>query len=143
MGQLIDARTSSNIPVVLTEFDNTFPLDTPVIVGQVGLNIPPQTQGIIRVQLTGMVGVALPTDFPQGFILELYIVRGLTIDDVLIYKSVHSFDFGIHTIGFSASDYHIPAPASGLQPYTLFAIALSPGIARIGPENLNASAYTG
>ncbi|QHW29509.1 hypothetical protein GZH47_00775 [Paenibacillus rhizovicinus] len=52
MGQLIDARTSSNITVVLDSFD-TFPLDTPVIVGQVGLNIPTATPGIIRVQLTG------------------------------------------------------------------------------------------
>ncbi|SFS51228.1 hypothetical protein [Paenibacillus sp. BC26] len=142
MGQLIDARTSSNIPVVLTEFD-TFPLDTPVVVGQVGLNIPHNTPGIIRVQLTGMAGVALPTDFPQGFLLELYMVRGLTIVDSLIYKSQHSFDSGIHTVGFSASDYNIPAPVSGLQLYTLFAIARSEGIARVGPENLNASAYFG
>ncbi|REE55372.1 hypothetical protein A8990_17112 [Paenibacillus taihuensis] len=142
MGQLIDARTSSNITTVLDEFD-TFPLDTYVLVGQVGLDIPPGTGGTIRVQLTGMVGAALPTDFPTSFLLELYLVRGLTVNDMLIFKSLNAFESGIHTISFSASDYNVPAPVSGLLPYTLFAIARSEGIGRVGPENLNASAYTG
>ena len=59
MTVLIDARTSMGI----AEGDPSgeiLPLDTPLLIGQIGLNIPSTTPGVIRVQFDGIAGIQLP-----------------------------------------------------------------------------------
>ncbi|WP_308639665.1 hypothetical protein [Paenibacillus silvisoli] len=145
MGRLIDARTSMNIDAMSPTVTDFFPSFVPVLMGQVGLNVPPDTTGIIRVQLTGMAGL-FSSDPDDISTLILTIVRGTSPTDPQVFLSANNYnpeEAGFHTIEISAADYNVPAPASGVLAYSLFGMATSAMIGRVGPENLNASAYTG
>ncbi|NBD24940.1 hypothetical protein [Paenibacillus glycinis] len=145
MTRLIDARTSMGINA--TDFNpDPFPSDTPVLVGQVGLNVPSTTPGIIRAQFDGIVGIQLPETPTGGIFVTLTLVRGFLPTDDIVYESFSSFDTvnNNQLIPFSASDYNVPAPAGGELVYTLFLETPNAGpfVLRSGPENFNASVYT-
>lgn len=144
MGLLIDARTSMNM-------NETDPAPAPItsgipfLVGTVGLNVPTTTPGILRVQFDGIFGLELPVE-PEGTtIVTLSIVNGATDTDPIVYSSVQSFNStvtGNQLVPLSASAYNVPAPVTGLLPYSLFATVDTEGASRAGPENFNVSVYS-
>ncbi|EFM08461.1 conserved hypothetical protein [Paenibacillus curdlanolyticus YK9] len=145
MGMLIDARTSMNINSPLPT-PTLYPMDKPVLIGQVGLNVPSDTTGIIRVLFDGIVGITLPEQPIKLLQVTLFIVKGSQVSDPILYQSVQTYsagDMGIQLIPLAASDYNVPAPSDGVLVYTLYASVDLDTIWRAGPESFNASAYTG
>ncbi|MNF99472.1 hypothetical protein D3C84_823690 [compost metagenome] len=145
MGTLLDARTSMNINVPLLA-PSTYPKDEPVLIGQVGLNVPPETTGIIRVSFDGIVGIELPDEPIKLLQVTLFIVKGTLASDPIVYQSSQTYSAGVagnQLIPLVASDYNVPAPSTGVLVYTLYASVDMDTILRAGPESFNASAYTG
>ncbi|MBM7567572.1 hypothetical protein [Paenibacillus sacheonensis] len=144
MGILIDARTSMNISAPLDAPD-PFPVNEPVLVGVVGLNVPPSTMGMIRVQFDAVVGILLPSQAKTTTKVILAIVSGDSMAAPIVYLSVQSFslsDIDSQLITLSASNYNTPVPVSGMLVYSLFAIVnTSSAVLRSGPESFNASVY--
>ncbi|UOY92011.1 hypothetical protein MUG87_16445 [Ectobacillus sp. JY-23] len=144
MSRFLDARTSSNITTFRTITNEFFEANTPTLAGQVGLNIDPSTSGIIRVQLNGMIGINIPVNIPEFVSVTLTVVRGGSLGSPVIFRSQEQYQIietGYHTVSFSTADYNVPPPGNGVLAYTLF-VTVSENVARVGPENLNASAYT-
>lgn len=143
MTRLVDARTSMGFNTTDLSPD-PFPVGVPVLAGQVGLNVPQSTPGIIRVQFDGVIGVQLGVT--SDVTITLTLVNGTLATDPIVYQSITSYT-GSDTISnnilipLSASAYNIPAPVSGLLIYSLY-ITVSAFILRSGPENFNASAFT-
>lgn len=143
MTRLIDARTSMGFSTTDISPD-PFPTGTPVLAGQVGLNVPSTTPGIIRIQFEGVIGAQL--GLSSEVTITLTLVNGLLATDPIIYQSLTSY-IGSPTgsnnilIPLSASVYNIPAPESGLLIYSLY-VTVSQLTLRSGPESFNASAYT-
>ena len=143
MTRLIDARTSMGLSTTDLSPD-PFPVGDPVLAGQVGLNVPQSTPGIIRIQFDGVIGAQL--GITSDVTITLTLVNGTLSTDPIVYQSITSYTGSPASsnnilIPLSASVYNIPAPVSGLLIYSLY-VTVSAFILRSGPESLNASAYT-
>ncbi|MFH5181364.1 hypothetical protein ACHHV8_01200 [Paenibacillus sp. TAB 01] len=147
---LLDQRTSQNISTTIPDAD-PFPANTPVLVAQVGLIVPPTTPGVIRAQFDGIIGVEVVRKHHhkhkhEGTFFTVTLVRGTELTDLVVYSSLVFFgpDERLNKlVPISAADFDIPAPASGQLTYTLFAEASSNRLLRSGPESFHASVYTG
>ncbi|MDF2924929.1 MAG: hypothetical protein K0R57_3843 [Paenibacillaceae bacterium] len=147
MTRLIDARTSMGMAETDLSGD-LFPLSTPVLIGQVGLNVPGTTPGIIRVQFDGVAGIQLPTSPVLEATVTLTVVNGVLSTDPVVYQSLSTYDTVVESSNFKliplmAAAYNVPAPVSGLLIYSLYMTvgAVAP-VLRSGPECFNVSAYT-
>lgn len=147
MTVLIDARTSMGI----AEGDPSgeiLPLDTPLLIGQIGLNIPSTTPGVIRVQFDGIAGIQLPVTPVTEATVTLTIVDGFLATDPVVYQSLSTYNTvaessNLNLIPLSASAYNVQAPESGLQVYSLYmSISGTAPVLRSGPESFNGTAYT-
>lgn len=145
MTKLIDTRTSMGINATIEDAE-IIPTKTPVLVGQVGLNVPSDTPGIIRVKFDGVVGIQLPIK-QQIEVSEvtLAIVNGVLPTAPIVYRSQSNYDINFtnyQLIPVSASAYNISAPANGLLVYSLYLFINNGNIQRSGPESFNASVYS-
>lgn len=147
MFQLLDARTSTNIPLGDFLFPaSTFLFENPTLVGQIGLNVPAGTRGIIRVKLAGQVGAFIGEESVLSPLMQITIVRGEEATDPIVSTTIVQFlpqETGVKSIAIGAADYEVPAPASGVLIYSMFATSLSEDIGRPGPECLTGVAVTG
>ncbi|KML24161.1 hypothetical protein [Priestia aryabhattai] len=141
---LLDARTSQNASIANSISIPITILSAPGLFGQVGLNVLGAT-GPIRTQLSGTVACQLPL-LPLATTITLTIVRGTSLTDPIIYSSSEALNtniLGPQLFTFTASDFNVPAPASGLLIYTAFIGSNLLGTVRVGPESFNAVAYSG
>lgn len=141
MAQLLDIGTSQNasyggsisIPLVG---------GTPTSIGSVNLNV---TGGeFIRVQLSGIAGVELPTPLLADTVVSIAIVRGTTVNDLIVAYAVYPVGVNnnnVQIVTIEASDYNVPLPASNELQYTLF-IFCSVDATRVGMESFNAAAFS-
>ncbi|MCM3749584.1 hypothetical protein M3223_19720 [Paenibacillus pasadenensis] len=147
MFQLLDARTSTNIPLGGFLFPtSTFLFENPTLAGQIGLNVPPDTQGVIRVKLEGQVGVYIVEENLFSPLVQVTIVRGEEATDPLVSTTIVQFqpsETGVKNIAIEAADFEVSAPASGVLIYTMFVTSLSEDVGRSGPECLTGVAVTG
>ncbi|MED4618743.1 hypothetical protein ABET11_27280 [Priestia megaterium] len=144
MTTLLDARTSQNASIANSISIPINILSAPGLFGQVGLNVFTAT-GPIRTQLSGTVAVQLPL-LPVATTITLIVVRGTSLTDPVIYSSAESLNIsllGPQLFTFTASDFNVPPPASGLLIYTAFIASNILGTVRVGPESFNAIAYSG
>ncbi|KMN98960.1 MULTISPECIES: hypothetical protein [Priestia] len=144
MTTLLDARTSQNASIANSISIPITILSAPGLFGQVGLNVLGAT-GPIRTQLSGTVACQLPL-LPLATTITLTIVRGTSLTDPIIYSSSEALNtniLGPQLFTFTASDFNVPAPASGLLIYTAFIGSNLLGTVRVGPESFNAVAYSG
>lgn len=147
MTRLIDVRTSMGMAETDLSGD-LIPLNTAVLIGQVGLNVPGTTPGIIRVEFNGIIGVQLPFSPASESFITLTLVNGLLSPDPVVYVSLSSYNnvvdsSNFHLIPMSDSAYNVPAPISDQLIYSLFlTVGGDNPIIRSGPESLNACAYT-
>ncbi|MBY0214920.1 MULTISPECIES: hypothetical protein [Priestia] len=144
MTNLLDARTSQNASIANSISIPITILSVPGLFGQVGLNVLGAT-GPIRTQLSGTVACQLPL-LPLATTITLTIVRGTSLTDPIIYSSSEALNtniLGPQLFTFTASDFNVPAPASGLLIYTAFIGSNLLGTVRVGPESFNAVAYSG
>ncbi|SDS62066.1 hypothetical protein SAMN05444162_1874 [Paenibacillaceae bacterium GAS479] len=146
MTQLLDARTSTNIPRGTLLFPgDTFLFENPTLVGQIGLNVPPNTEGTIRTKLEGQVGVYIVEENVFSPVMQITIVRGDQPTDPVVSTSFVQFlpaETGPKSIAIEAADFNVPAPQSGVLVYTMFATSQSEDIGRPGPECLTGVVVT-
>ncbi|MBW0933417.1 hypothetical protein ABWK29_22960 [Priestia megaterium] len=143
MTRLLDARTSQNASIANSISIPITILSQPGLFGQIGLNVSGAT-GPIRTQLSGTVACQLPL-LPAATTITLTIVRGTALTDPVVYSSSESLNInllGPQLFTFTASDFNIPAPASGLLVYTAFIGSNLLGTVRVGPESFNGIAYS-
>lgn len=120
-------------------------MDTPVLVGQVGLSVPTATLGTIRAQLQGQVGLYILSEDIFAPIIQIDVVRGMSLSDPIIHTTYVQYQptqVQNQSVSFVAADYNVPPPPSGLLVYTLYVTALVLDIGRSGPECFNVSVYT-
>ncbi|OXM14875.1 hypothetical protein [Paenibacillus herberti] len=146
MTQLIDFRTSTNIALANEGFPlSTFPIGTPVLFGQVGLNVlSSDANGKIRVLIKGTAGVFIFPDSEFDPLVQLDVVRGTSITDPLVSTTFVQYLAeipGVQDITITAADFNVSPPQAGSLTYTIFATAVNVELGRPGPENFNASAY--
>ncbi|MNO30580.1 hypothetical protein D3C76_205200 [compost metagenome] len=144
MAILLDARTSMNINATDPAPD-PIPVSVAFLIGQVGLIVPSDTPGIIRVQFDGIFGLELPVEPETSTNVTLFIVNGTLSTDPIVYSSIRTFNTSLtnnQLVPLSASAYDVPAPVSNQLVYTLFGIVDTTGVLRSGPENFNAAAYS-
>ncbi|MGO1102249.1 hypothetical protein ACTOTU_30320 (plasmid) [Priestia megaterium] len=140
---LLDARTSQNASIANSISIPITILSAPGLFGQVGLNVFNAT-GPIRTQLSGTVACQLPL-LPLATTITLIVVRGTSLTDPIIYSSSEALNInllGPQLFTFTASDFNVPPPASGLLIYTAFIGSNILGTVRVGPESFNAIAYS-
>lgn len=143
MAQLLDARTSQNASYANSIADPITIIDTPELVGQVGLNVFDAT-GPIRVQMNGTVAVQVPL-LPAVTGITITVVRGTLPTDTLVYSATHNLGLSVlapQLITFTASDFEVPVPDSNQLVYTMFISSNVLGTFRVGPESFNARAYS-
>ncbi len=145
MSRLLDARTSQNASYQQSISSPT--PTTPAIFGQVGLQcINPG--GSIRVQFTATTTISFP-GAATNLAVFIYIVRGTLISDPLVYSATLTLPAtapvgGPTIIPFSVtgSDFNVPAPLNSQLTYSAFISSNSSSPLRVGPESLNAAAYS-
>lgn len=146
MTRLIDFRTSTNITLANEGFPaTTFPLGTPVLFGQVGLNVSPDETGVIRTLIKGQAGVFIFPDSEFDPLFKLDVVRGTSTTDPLISTTYVQFLAsipGVQDITVTTADYDVPPPEAGLLVYSIFATSVNVELGRPGPESFNASVFT-
>lgn len=143
MPQFLDARTSQN-----ASFGNSIslplPANTPVAIGQVGLNVI-DAGGNIRVQFSGIAELAFPDIPPFDSVIVLSIVRGEETSPVAyaIYSVsvTEANPNAVQVINITASDYDVPIPPSTELVYTLYLFCTADAT-RVGIESFNAAAYS-
>ncbi|WP_433581287.1 hypothetical protein [Paenibacillus amylolyticus] len=142
MVKLLDARTSQN-----ASYGNTIsiplPANTPVAIGQVGLDAT-DADGNIRVQLSGIAELAFPTTPPFDSVIAFSIVRDT---DSLVAYALYSVSVteanpnAVQVVTINASDFNVPLPPSNELVYTLYLFCTTDAT-RIGIESFNAVAYS-
>lgn len=139
MVQLLDAQTSQN-----ASYANSISIPvstTPQLAGQLTMSLA-GASGVIRVQFSGVIGLKLPTP-PIATVVQVTIVRGKTLSDLIIFSEQLALDtsiIGPQDLSFAASDFNVP----NISPitYTMFVSASALGTTRVGPESFNATAYS-
>ncbi|MCM3749586.1 hypothetical protein M3223_19730 [Paenibacillus pasadenensis] len=146
MARLIDFRTSTNISLANEGFPlSTFPVGTPVLFGQVGLNVSPDETGVLRALIKGQAGIFIFPDSEFDPLFKLDVVRGTSPTDPLIsttYVQYLASIPGVQDVTVTAADYNVPPPEAGPLIYSIFATSVNEELGRPGPENFNASVYT-
>ncbi len=143
MTQLLDARTSQNASYGNT-ISTPLPANTPVAIGQVGLNVI-GAGGNIRVQLSGIAELAFPTTPPFDSVISISIARGA--GESLVAYALYSVSVSeanpnaVQVVTINASDFNVPLPPSNELVYTLFLFCTA-NATRIGIESFNAVAYS-
>ncbi|MEO2203092.1 hypothetical protein ABGV42_05045 [Paenibacillus pabuli] len=142
MTKLLDARTSQN-----ASYGNTIsiplPANTPVAIGEVGLNAT-NAGGNIRVQFSGIAELAFPTAPPFDSVISISIVRGT---DSLVAYALYSVSVSeanpnaVQVVTINASDFNVPLPPSNELVYTLYLFCTADAT-RIGMESFNVAAYS-
>ncbi|UKS27630.1 hypothetical protein LOZ80_01385 [Paenibacillus sp. HWE-109] len=140
MTTFLDARTSQN-----ASFNNSIAIpilaiNTPVLVGQVGLETGLATS-LMRVQFNGITTIQLPL-LPVATTITISIVRGTLPTDPTVFGVSESLNLallGPQSIVFSGSDYNVPLTSFLI--YTMFVSCSVLGTIRVGPESFNATAY--
>lgn len=143
MTQLLDARTSQNASYANSIAIPILIVDSPALVGQVGLNVH-NASGITRVIFNGTVAMQLPL-LPVVTAVTLTVVRGFLPTDPLVYSATEILDLeilGSQVLTITGSDYNVPFPISNQLVYTMFISASALGTVRVGPESFNAVAYS-
>ncbi len=143
MPQFLDARTSQN-----ASYGNTIsiplPANTPVAIGQVGLNVT-GADGNLRVQFSGIAELSFPETPPFDSVIAFSIVRGAEVSPVayaLYSVSVTEANpNAVQVVTIEASDYNVPLPPSNELVYTLYLFCTTDAT-RIGIESFNAAAYS-
>ncbi|MDH6672101.1 hypothetical protein M2277_002763 [Paenibacillus sp. LBL] len=145
MTKFLDARTSNHWPIAFPGSMERFVVDTPVMVGQVGLSVPADTTGILRTQLLGQVGFYILSEDIFAPIIQIDVMRGyLTTDPVIhtTYVQYQPSQVQSQSVSFVAADYNVTPPPTGLLVYTMYVTALVLDMGRTGAECFNASVYT-
>ncbi|WP_379133317.1 hypothetical protein [Paenibacillus sp. sgz500958] len=143
MVRTLDARTSQN-----ASFGNTIsiplPANTPVVIGQVGLNVTDAGSNI-RVQFSGIAELAFPETPPFDSVIAFSIVRDAEVFPVayaLYSVSVTGANpNAVQVVNITASDYNVPFPPANELVYTLYLFCTADAT-RIGIESFNAVAYS-
>jgi hypothetical protein len=143
MTRLLDSRTSQNATDAFLIIEPV-PPSTPVLIGQVGLNIF-NPSGIIRVQFWGIA--ALFANITANTGVNIFVVRGVDpFTDPVVFRMTGAqtvADSGTaKEFSFTGSDYNVPAPVNNQLVYTMFILALNDISFRVGPESFNAAAYS-
>lgn len=136
----LDARTSQN-----ASFNNSIAvpilaINTPVLVGQVGLETGLATSPI-RAQFTGETTIQLPL-LPVATSITVSVVRGTLPTDPQVFSITEALNLAIagpQSIVFTGSDYNVPITPFLI--YTMFVSASVLGTVRVGPESFNVTAY--
>ncbi|OXM14873.1 hypothetical protein [Paenibacillus herberti] len=146
MTQLLDARTSTNITLATPLFPvDSFLFQNPTLVGQIGLNVAADTEGVIRVKLEGQIGVFIVAENAFSPVMQITIVRGDQPTDPLVSTTFVQFlpaEVGPKSIAIEAADFNVQAPESGVLVYTMYATSQSEDMGRPGPECLTGVAVT-
>ncbi|MBB3111903.1 hypothetical protein FHS18_003971 [Paenibacillus phyllosphaerae] len=144
MVKTLDARTSQNASYGQS-ISITLLADTPTAIGQVGLNIT-GASGILRVIFNGIATLALPAEVPPDTVIALGVLRGTspTTDPVVGYAlfPVSSFDTNVRVLNITVTDYEVPYPVANDELVYSLIVYSSVECTRIGPESMNAVAYS-
>ncbi|SDS62018.1 hypothetical protein SAMN05444162_1873 [Paenibacillaceae bacterium GAS479] len=146
MTTMLDTRTSDNIP----NGERNTPVSTYIPnqiyrIGTVGLNVPPNTQGVIRAEYRGVLGVSNLPESSTNISIRFFVVRGSLPTDPIVASAFETYSFtqtGNQLVIVNGNDFNVPAPASGTLIYTAFASSLGSETGRTGPETFTASVYT-
>ncbi len=143
MTRLLDARTSQNASISNSISNPITLLSQPGLFGQIGLNVSGATAPM-RTQLSETVACQLPL-LPAATTITLTIVKGTVLTDPIVYSSPESLNInllGPQLFTFTASDFNVPIPPSGLLIYTAFIAVNLLGTVRVGLESFNGVAYS-
>lgn len=144
MTTLIDARTSQNASYAGSIAIVNLVIDTPQLVGQIGLQTAGATTNL-RVEMSGTVSVQLPL-VPIAATFTVTIVRGTLSTDPLVYSASEALGIAIlgpQVLTVAASDFNPAIPVSGQLTYTMFVSSNALGTIRVGPESFNGALYSG
>lgn len=146
MTRMLDTRTSNNIPNGQRETPvSTFLPERVYQIGTVGLDVPPNTQGVIRVEFRGVLGVTNLPEQLSNISIRFFVVRGSLPTDPRVasaFETYSSQQTGNQVVIVNGNDYNVSAPVSGTLIYTAFAISLGGETGRPGPETFTASVFT-
>ncbi|MCM3749585.1 hypothetical protein M3223_19725 [Paenibacillus pasadenensis] len=146
MTRMLDTRTSDNIPNGQRETPvSTFLPARVYQIGTLGLNVAPNTQGVLRVEFRGVLGVTNLPEQPSNISVRFFVVRGSLPTDLRVasaFETYSNMQTGNHVVIVNGNDYNVPAPASGTLIYTAFAESLGGESGRPGPETFTASVFT-
>ncbi|WP_438448248.1 hypothetical protein [Gorillibacterium sp. sgz5001074] len=134
MAKIVDARTSQNASFAGSIAVPITVINTPQLVGQIGLNTMPGMKNP-RVQMIASVSLTLPLALAG---ITITIVRGTLPTDPLVFSATQTFDLSVlapQVVTVAASDY-LPPDAPQLV-YTMFVASNILGTIRVGPESLN------
>jgi hypothetical protein len=141
MTTLLDARTSQNASYANSIAIPILVVDTPQLMGQVGLNVSQaQETDLVAVQFTGVVSVQLPLALVG---ITVTVVRGSLPTDPLVFSATETFDLSVlapQVITVTGSDYNVDI-TDDLLVYTMFIQSNLLGTIRVGPESFNVAAY--
>jgi hypothetical protein len=131
----LDARTSQN-----ASFNNSIAIpiltiNTPVLVGQVGLETGLATS-LIRTQFSGIATFQLPL-IPVATTINISVVRGTLPTDTQVFQASEALNLAV--VVFTGSDFNVPMTPFLI--YTMFVSASALGTVRVGPESFNAASY--
>ncbi|MFC0189793.1 hypothetical protein ACFFJY_15915 [Fictibacillus aquaticus] len=139
MAQFLDLRTSQNASYANSIAIPILVVDTPQLVGQVGLNTG-NAGANIRVELQGTIAVQLPLALVS---ITISVVRGTLPTDPEIFSASQSFSLEVlapQVISFNASDFD--PPAADQLTYTMFVSSSLLGTIRVGPESFSGIAVS-
>jgi hypothetical protein len=139
LAQFLDLRTSQNASYANSIAIPILAVDTPQLVGQVGLNTG-NAGANLRVELKGTVAVQLPLALVA---ITLTVVRGTLPTDPIVFSSSQSFNLEViapQVISFNGADYE--PPEASQQTYTMFISSSLLGTIRVGPESFTGIAVS-
>jgi hypothetical protein len=139
LAQFLDLRTSQNASYANSIAIPILVVDTPQLVGQVGLDV--QNAGDnVRVELQGTIGLQLPLALVA---ITITVVRGTLPTDEVVFSASQSFNLEVlapQVISFNGSDYDPPSDPQ--LTYTMFVSASLLGTIRVGPESFSGIAVS-
>ncbi|MDR7071599.1 hypothetical protein [Fictibacillus barbaricus] len=139
MAQFLDLRTSQNASYANSIAIPILVVDTPQLVGQIGLNL--QNAGSdIRIDLQGTIALQLPLSLVA---ITITVVRGTLPTDEVVFSASQSFSLDVlapQIITFNGSDYNPPSDPQ--LTYTMFVSSSLLGTIRIGPESFTGIAVS-
>jgi hypothetical protein len=139
LAQFLDLRTSQNASYANSIAIPILVVDTPQLVGQIGLDTQNAGENI-RVNFEGTIALQLPLALVA---ITLTVVRGTLPTDEVVFSAAQSFNLEViapQVITFSGADYN-PPDADQLT-YSLFVSSSLLGTIRVGPESFSGTAVS-
>ncbi|MFI2855984.1 hypothetical protein ACH6EH_02465 [Paenibacillus sp. JSM ZJ436] len=135
--QFLDSKTSQNASYANSIAIPLSIIGVPQLIAQQTLDLSAGGAGLTRVEFSGVLAVQLPL-LPVATTVTVFVTRGLTPSDTIVFSAARSLDLSIlgpQLIAFSGSDFN--APNTTAAAYSVFVSTTALGVTRVGPESFN------